>query len=191
MPVRVLLIDNNDSFTYNVLQTAAHYRRCTVEVRMHDSMAAEDAAAYDKIILSPGPGTPDEYPIMAQVLSRFAATKSILGICLGHQAIALHYGGSLVNLAQVYHGQRRNIEILDADEPLFAGLPPTTPVGLYHSWAVTHDDIPDCLRITSVSENGVVMSLAHTRYDVRGVQFHPESIITDHGRRMLGNWLLR
>ncbi len=188
MAIRLVIIDNNDSFTYNLVQTLARYN-CRAIVRPHYSFAPEEAALFDKIIFSPGPGTPAEYPVMEQILSHYDQSKSILGVCLGHQAIALHYGARIHNLTDVYHGQRRHIDILDTADPLFAGLPATVPVGLYHSWAVAAEGFPGSLRITSVSENGIIMSLAHTRYDVRGVQFHPESVITDSGSRMLANWL--
>ncbi len=188
MATRLVIIDNNDSFTYNLVQTVARYN-CRAVVRSHYSFALAEAKDFDKIIFSPGPGTPDEYPIMAQILEQYEQSKSILGVCLGHQAIAMHYGASITNLAGVYHGQRRRIDILDTAEPLFAGLPSSTAVGLYHSWAVVPGKFPNDLRITSVSEDGIIMSLAHTRYDIRGVQFHPESIITDLGQQMLANWL--
>lgn len=186
--VQLVLIDNNDSFTYNIVQTLARYG-CRATVRAHSSFTIEEAAHYDKIIFSPGPGTPDEYPIMAALLEHYGSTKSILGVCLGHQAIAMYYGARLINLASVYHGQRRCIDILDSSDTLFSGIASGTPVGLYHSWAVAPESVPEHLRITSVSEDGIVMSIAHSQYDIRGVQFHPESIITDEGHRMLANWL--
>lgn len=188
MDVSVLIIDNNDSFTYNLVQVLGRHQ-CTVEVRAHDRMNADDAEAYDRIVFSPGPGIPDEYPIIKEVLRRYERSKRMLGVCLGHQAIGEYYGARLVNLDTVYHGQRKTVSVLPPADPLFEGLPATLPVGLYHSWAVAGDSIPDCLRATSVSEDGIIMSLAHCRYDIRGVQFHPESIMSDHGSRLLANWL--
>lgn len=185
----VLLIDNYDSFTYNLVQVIQQNTPCTVQVVPHDQATIERVGQYEKIVFSPGPGTPEEYPILYRILAQYGASKSILGVCLGHQAIGQHYGGELMQLQNVYHGQRRAIAIRHAD-PLFAGLPTVTNVGLYHSWAVAHESFPTCLRITSVSEDGIIMSLAHRQLDVRGVQFHPESIITEHGAHLLKNWLL-
>lgn len=188
MALNVLIIDNEDSFTYNLVQVLGR-QECTIHVCRHNRMDAEQVGAYDKIIFSPGPGLPDEYPIMKEVLRRYERTKSILGVCLGHQAIGEYYGGQLINLENVYHGQRKTAHVLSPADCLFANLPTAVPVGLYHSWAIASDSFPNDLRVTSVSEDGVIMSLAHRLYDVRGVQFHPESIMTDEGERLLANWL--
>lgn len=188
MVPNVLLIDNYDSFTYNLVQVIQQNTLYTVRVVPHDQATIEHVGQYDKIVFSPGPGTPEEYPILHHILMEYGTTKSILGVCLGHQAIGQYYGGNLEQLQNVYHGQRRAIALQYTD-PLFAGLPTTTHVGLYHSWAVAHAGFPTCLRITSVSEDGIIMSLAHCQFDVRGVQFHPESVMTEHGVHLLKNWL--
>lgn len=188
MALSVLIIDNEDSFTYNLVQVLGR-QECTIQVYTHNRIDAADAEAYDRIIFSPGPGLPDEYPIMKEILRRYERTKRILGVCLGHQAIGEYYGGRLINLENVYHGQRKAASVLSPADRLFANIPSTLPVGLYHSWAIDSDSFPDSLRITSLSEDGVIMSLAHRTYDIRGVQFHPESIMTDDGERLLANWL--
>lgn len=188
MALSVLIIDNEDSFTYNLVQVLGR-QECTIQVCTHNQMEAADAATYDRIIFSPGPGLPDEYPIMKEILRRYERTKRILGVCLGHQAIGEYYGGRLINLENVYHGQRKTASVLSPVDRLFADIPTTLPVGLYHSWAIDSDGFPDSLRVTSLSEDGVIMSLAHRTYDIRGVQFHPESIMTDDGEQLLANWL--
>lgn len=185
---KILLIDNFDSFTYNVVELLRSIGfRCRVV--KYDEFGIEDAEDYSHIIISPGPGHPDEYTKHYALLNKFKHSKKILGICLGHQIIAHFYGGELLNLPQVRHGIASEIRITDENESMFGGLDSPVIVGRYHSWAVTKTGIPDTLAITSVSDDGIIMSLRHIKDDVRGIQFHPESIITSQGYKMLGNWL--
>ena len=187
--IRVLLLDNRDSFTYNLAELLRRNDKVTFEIHTAESLRFEQVANFDKILLSPGPGLPSEHAMIFSILSVFSQTKSILGICLGMQAIALHFGGSLFNLEEVVHGQTRKVTVCDGKEPLFEGIPETFTAGLYHSWAVNPTTLPGELRITALSEDGVIMGLAHTLFDVKGVQFHPESIMTPEGQRMVDNWL--
>lgn len=185
---KVLVIDNYDSFTYNLV----HYLEaldCEVTVLRNDDLSMNDPADYDKILLSPGPGIPDEAGLLKAIVRKYAPTKSILGICLGQQAIGEVFGGSLINLEEVYHGVAATIKIIVSDEPLFAGLPNEIEVGRYHSWSVDPATMPDALEITSVDAKGQVMSLRHKIFDVKGVQFHPESVLTPQGKIILANWL--
>ena len=182
----VLVIDNYDSFTYNLV----HYLEdlgCVVTVKRNDKLKLEEANAFDKIVLSPGPGIPDEAGLLKEIIKTYAPTKSILGVCLGQQAIGEVFGSSLVNLDTVHHGVATKINIVKNDI-LFDGLPREIEVGRYHSWVV-NPKLPDVLEATSLDENGEVMSLRHKVYDVCAVQFHPESVLTPHGKRILGNWL--
>ncbi|WP_373071791.1 aminodeoxychorismate/anthranilate synthase component II [Zeaxanthinibacter enoshimensis] len=183
---RILVIDNYDSFTYNLV----HYLEamdCEVIVKRNDQLKLEDVEAFDKIVLSPGPGIPDEAGLLKEIIARYAPTKSIFGVCLGQQAIGEVFGGSLINLDQVYHGVATRIRVL-GDDVLFKNLPTTLEVGRYHSWVV-NPDLPDCLEATSVAEDGQVMSLRHKEYDIRAVQFHPESVLTPYGKELLENWV--
>lgn len=184
----ILVIDNYDSFTYNLV----HYLEdldCKVTVYRNDEFDIEEVQKFDKILLSPGPGIPEEAGLLKEVIKVYAPTKSILGVCLGQQAIGEVFGGSLINLEKVYHGVASNVNILVDDEPLFEGLSKEIEVGRYHSWVVNPTDFPDDLEITSVDENGQIMSLRHKTLDVRGVQFHPESILTPEGKKILENWV--
>ena len=184
---KILVIDNYDSFTYNLV----HYLEdlgCDVTVKRNDQLSLDEVAEYDKIVLSPGPGIPDEAGLLKAIIKEYAPTKSILGVCLGQQAIGEVFGGSIVNLDEVYHGVATNIKIIVDDEPLFKGLDETIEVGRYHSWVVD-PNLPDELEATSVDENGQIMSLRHKIYDVKGVQYHPESVLTPNGKQILENWL--
>ncbi|NMH27978.1 anthranilate synthase component II [Flavobacterium silvaticum] len=184
---KVLLVDNYDSFTYNL----AHYLEAfdaDVTVWRNDEFSLDEADAFHKIVLSPGPGLPKEHSQLLELINRYAATKSILGICLGQQAIAEAFGGKLKNLDNVFHGISGKIEVVDSSEKLFYGLEIHQTVGRYHSWIVD-EKLPEVLVPTSVGENGEIMSLRHKTLDVRGVQFHPESIMTPHGKMMISNWL--
>jgi anthranilate synthase component 2 len=184
----IALIDNYDSFTYNLL----HYLEdlgAEVTVFRNDEVHPDELESYDRIVLSPGPGLPKDAGVMPAVIKRYAGSKSILGICLGQQAIAEAYGGTLINLPKVYHGVATKIILQANDEHLFKGLLDEFEVGRYHSWSVSREQLPDDLIITSVDEQGEIMSLKHRTHDVRGVQFHPESILTEHGKQMLANWL--
>ncbi|MBE9584725.1 aminodeoxychorismate/anthranilate synthase component II [Mucilaginibacter sp. JRF] len=185
----ILIIDNYDSFTYNLVHLVNEIGlQC--EVWRNDQFKLEDVDAFDHIILSPGPGIPSEAGLLLQVIERYAPTKSIFGVCLGQQAIAEVFGGSLYNLKQPMHGIATPITVTDVQEPLFIGLPQSFNVGRYHSWVVNGDDLPDVLAVTAIDEkDNSVMALSHKQYNVRGVQFHPESILTEYGKEMLKNWL--
>ena len=185
---KIIVIDNYDSFTYNLV----HYLEdlnCEVTVYRNDEFDIEELQKFDKILLSPGPGIPDEAGLLKEVIKTYSATKSILGVCLGQQAIAEVFGGSLINLEKVYHGVATNIKIQVQDEPLYKDLESEIEVGRYHSWVVNPGDFPEVLEITSLDENGQIMSLRHKIFDVRAVQFHPESILTPHGKKILENWV--
>ncbi|MFB0499624.1 anthranilate synthase component 2 [Mucilaginibacter sp. OAE612] len=186
---RILIIDNYDSFTYNLVHLVNELG-LECEVWRNDQFAIEDVEAFDKIILSPGPGIPSEAGLLLDVIAKYAPTKSIFGVCLGQQAIAEAFGGSLYNLNQPMHGIATPIKVTDGDEKLFAGLPESFKVGRYHSWVVSGNDLPDSLQVTAIDEaDNSIMALKHKQYDVRGVQFHPESILTDYGKEMMQNWL--
>ena len=185
---QVLVIDNYDSFVYNLV----HYLEdlgCKVTVKRNDQLSLEEAAHFDKILLSPGPGVPDEAGLLKAIIKKYAPTKSILGVCLGQQAIGEVFGGSLINLDEVYHGVATKVTLSVTDEILFKDIDKTFEVGRYHSWVVAEHDLPESLEITSTDENGQIMSLRHKEYDVRGVQFHPESVLTPEGKKMLENWV--
>ncbi len=185
----ILIIDNYDSFTYNLVHLVNELG-LECEVWRNDQFAIEDVDAFDKIILSPGPGIPSEAGLLLDVIAKYAPTKSIFGVCLGQQAIAEVFGGSLYNLNQPMHGIATPIKVTDGDEELFAGLPESFKVGRYHSWVVSGNDLPDSLQVTAIDEaDNSIMALKHKQYDVRGVQFHPESILTDYGKEMMQNWL--
>jgi len=186
--MKILVFDNYDSFTYNLVHAVKKLGYPDVEVYRNDRIGLEEIDRFDKIILSPGPGVPSESGILLDVIRRYAQTKSILGVCLGEQAIAEAFGGTLINLTEVHHGVSSMLDVLEEDV-LFAGLPKQLEVGRYHSWAVEKSTLPGCLTITAVDEEGMIMALAHKTYDVRGVQFHPESVLTPDGERMLKNWL--
>ena len=185
--MKVLVIDNYDSFTYNLV----HYLEdlnCEVIVKRNDKLTLEEVDAFDKIVLSPGPGIPEEAGLLKAIIKMYAPTKSILGVCLGQQAIGEVFGGSLINLEDVYHGVATNVNIVVDDEVLFNDMDKTIEVGRYHSWVV-NPNLPDALEATSFDENGQIMSLRHRIYDVRGVQYHPESVLTPNGKQILKNWV--
>jgi anthranilate synthase component 2 len=184
---KILVIDNYDSFTYNLV----HYLEdldCEVTVYRNDEFDIDEISGFDKILLSPGPGIPDEAGLLKAVIQKYAPTKSILGVCLGQQAIGEVFGGTLSNLDKVYHGVATLVKTSVNDELLFEGLGNEFEVGRYHSWVVD-TNLPDVLEATSFDENGQVMSLRHKTFDVRGVQFHPESVLTPNGKKILENWL--
>lgn len=185
---RILVIDNYDSFTFNLVHLL-HECGHDATVWRNDKFTLEEVAVFDKILLSPGPGIPSEAGLLLDVIREFGPTKSILGICLGQQAIAEVYGGSLYNLAKPVHGTATPIRITNPEEPIFQGLPSSFSVGRYHSWAVTRSELPDVLHITAEDEKGVIMALTHRALDVKGLQFHPESVLTEHGKVMIANWL--
>lgn len=185
--MNVLVIDNYDSFTYNLV----HYLQdlgCSVTVKRNDQLTLSDVKPFDKILLSPGPGIPDEAGLLKAIIKEYAPTKSILGVCLGQQAIGEVFGGSLTNLDQVFHGVATNVHVTVDDESLFKDLDKTIEVGRYHSWVVD-PNLPDVLEATSFDDNGQVMSLRHKTFDVKGVQYHPESVLTPKGKQILKNWI--
>lgn len=183
---KILVIDNYDSFTYNLV----HYLEdlgCEVTVKRNDQLTLEEVEAFDKIVLSPGPGIPDEAGLLKEIIAMYAPTKRIFGVCLGLQAIGEVFGGALINLDKVYHGTATKIKIIK-DDAIFEGMPKEIEVGRYHSWVVD-PKLPDALEATSLDDNGQIMSLRHKQYDVTAVQFHPESVLTPEGKKMLENWL--
>ncbi len=185
--MKIVLIDNYDSFTYNLFQYLEE-EGAEVTVVRNDQFCIGDLQAYDKIVLSPGPGIPSEAGLLEEVIRTYAATKPILGICLGEQAIGEVFGGTLYNLPHVFHGVQTPAHIV-ADDYIFRSLPADIQVGRYHSWVVTTEGLPPCLEVTAVSDEGQIMALRHREYDVHGIQFHPESILTPEGRRMIHNFV--
>lgn len=186
--MKILVFDNYDSFTYNLVQMIEQITQSKVDVFRNNEIALEDIAKYDKIILSPGPGIPEEAGILLEVIKTYAPTKSIFGVCLGQQAIAEAFGGSLINLSEIYHGVATEATQI-AEHKIFQHLPKTLEVGRYHSWAVNPEDFPEELEITSIDEKGMIMSLKHKQYDLHAVQYHPESILTPQGKQILANFL--
>ena len=187
--MKILVLDNYDSFTYNLVHYLEDIIGTRPDVFRNDKISVEEVGTYDKILLSPGPGLPKEAGILCDLIKTHAATKSILGVCLGLQAIGEVFGGQLENLDNVFHGVATPVNIISKKEKLFNGLPETFAVGRYHSWVVSNNKLPDCFDKTAVDDNGQIMGLTHKVYDVRGVQFHPESIMTEHGMDMLRNWI--
>jgi len=189
MKPSLLIIDNHDSFTYNLVQIIKESGLCRYKVCKNDEIFVTEAKGYDKILFSPGPGVPDNAPLMYSLINEYKAAKSILGVCLGHQAIAAYFGASLINLKTSYHGIINNVTVTENDEILFRNLPRRFKAGLYHSWAVNAGALPSELRVTAVSDDNIIMSLRHEIYDIRGTQFHPESYMTKYGATIINNWL--
>ena len=203
--MKILVLDNYDSFTYNLVHLVEKILHQKIDVFRNDQIPLEKVKDYDKIILSPGPGLPEEAGLLLPLIKEYAATKSILGVCLGHQAIGEAFGGKLINLSKVYHGVATDVNIVigewsmvkEKDSPfsihhspnLFEGLPDTFSVGRYHSWIVSEENFPDELEITARDGNNYIMALQHKKYDVQGVQFHPESVLTPSGETIMRNWL--
>ena len=191
--MKILVFDNYDSFTYNLVQLVEKITGTKADVCRNDQIALEKVKDYDKIILSPGPGIPEEAGLLLPLIKEYASSKSILGVCLGHQAIGQAFGGKLINLSTVYHGVAMEILVGSRESgvgsPLFRGLPDRIEVGRYHSWIVSDEDLPDELEVTARDENNYIMALQHKKYDVQGVQFHPESVLTPDGETILRNWL--
>lgn len=187
---RILLIDNYDSFVYNLfhLMKEVASDNVTIDVFRNDKLSIDDVAMYDKILISPGPGVPNEAGIICDVIRRYAESKSILGVCLGCQAIGEVFGGTLVNMGDVCHGVAMSTVVTDSDDYLFQGVPSSFLSGRYHSWVVD-SSLPSSLRLTATDESGKVMALRHESLDVRGVQFHPESVLTPNGRQIIANWV--
>ena len=185
--MKVLLFDNYDSFTYNLLHILRETGVST-EVYRNDRITLDEVERFDKIILSPGPGIPEEAGILLPLIRRYAPHKSILGVCLGEQAIGEAFGASLENLSEVYHGVQTPVKLV-AHDYIFDGLEQTLMVGRYHSWVVRRSSLPDCLTVTAEDGQGHIMALRHKTYDVHGVQFHPESILTPQGKRVVENFI--
>ena len=188
--MKILVFDNYDSFTYNLVHLVEKITHQKVDVYRNDQISLEKVNEYDKIILSPGPGIPSEAGSLLPLIKEYASTKSILGVCLGHQAIGEVFGGTLINLDKVFHGVATPVTIKKhSDDQLFHDLPETIDAGRYHSWIISDRDFPKELEVTATDQNGYIMALKHLQYDVRGVQFHPESVLTPMGEKIISNWL--
>jgi anthranilate synthase component 2 len=198
--MKILVFDNYDSFTYNLVHLVEKIIHERVEVYRNDQIPLEKVKQFDKIILSPGPGIPSEAGLLLPLIKEYASSKSILGVCLGHQAIGEAFGGKLINLSRVYHGIATPVRIVKEEENgksgkrsvsnnLFSDLPTEFDAGRYHSWIVSEENFPDELSITARDENNYIMALQHKKYDIQGVQFHPESVLTPLGENILRNWL--
>lgn len=185
--MKIVIIDNYDSFTYNLSHLVKELG-AEVTVLRNDCFALEDLEAFDKILLSPGPGIPSEAGLLLDVIRTYAGRKPILGVCLGEQAIGEVFGGKLTNLNEVFHGIQSPVKIIASDY-LFEGLPQEIPVGRYHSWVVDREGLPESLEITAISQEGYIMALRHKELDIHGIQFHPESVLTTDGKQMISNWI--
>jgi anthranilate synthase component II len=187
--MKILVIDNYDSFTYNLVHAIKKISGLQVDVFRNDEIALEDIEKYDKIVLSPGPGLPNEAGLLLDIIKKYAPAKSILGVCLGHQAIGEAFGGRLHNMNRVIHGMATPVTLTLTKSNLFNELPETFDVGRYHSWIVEKEHLPECFEVTSYDENSNIMSMKHKEFDVEGVQFHPESVLTPLGEKIIENWL--
>ncbi len=187
--MKVLITDNNDSFTYNLAQLVEKAGFGYPEIIKTNQLNLDRVKDFDKILISPGPGLPKDFPNLFRLLELYSSSKSILGVCLGHQAIAEYFGAKLFNMNKVYHGVTKKVNILKPDDYLFKDIPDGFEGGLYHSWAVSEEDFPPELQITAKADDGIIMSLSHRTFDVRGIQFHPESIMTKSGSAIILNWL--
>ena len=186
---KILIIDNYDSFTYNLVQYVKELTDVQVDVYRNDIIGLEEIEAYDTVIFSPGPGVPQDAGIMIDAIKRYAPHKKMLGVCLGHQAIGVAFGSKLSNLKKVYHGIQTPVKIVDKKDPVFKDVADETEVGRYHSWVIDPETLSDELQVTAVSEDGQIMAVKHKKYPVWGLQFHPESIMTDEGKKMIRNFL--
>lgn len=186
--MKILIFDNYDSFTYNLVHLVKSLGYTDVDVYRNDKISLADIAKYDKIILSPGPGIPSEAGLLLPLIKEYAGKKPILGVCLGHQAIGEAFGAKLINLEDVYHGVATQIKVIQSDY-LFDGLDNEFEVGRYHSWIVDPQNLPDCIEVTAVDGSGQIMALKHKEYDIHGVQFHPESVLTPVGETIIKNFL--
>lgn len=192
---KILILDNYDSFTYNLVQIVEEIVGYRIDIRRNNEIQLDEVEGYDKIILSPGPGIPEEAGILLPLIKTYAPSKSILGVCLGHQAIGEVFGGKLINLSQVYHGIKSEIKLTSNLQPLshlhdwFLDIPSTLEVGRYHSWVIDETKVPDELEVTAYDHTGMIMAIRHKNFDVQGLQFHPESVLTPMGKKMIENWL--
>ncbi len=189
--MKILVLDNYDSFTYNLVHLVKEIGFTNIKVFRNDKIDLEKVKNYDKILLSPGPGIPSEAGILQPLIREYAKSKSIFGVCLGHQAIGEVFGGKLTNLSSVFHGLATTTKITDVNELLFKDMPTVFKTGRYHSWVIDKNNFPnESLTVTATDETGeFIMALSHKKYDIRGVQFHPESVLTEHGAVILKNWL--
>jgi anthranilate synthase component II len=187
--MKILVVDNYDSFTFNLVNILRKIKHLSFDVIKSGEVDMDAVDRYAKILFSPGPDVPRHGDTMWQIIHRYQRTKGILGICLGFQAVGSYYGARLVNLHTVYHGKKVTVAPANGGDTLFAGIDAPFSAGLYHSWGLSNDVFPDELRITALSDDGRIMAIAHRKFDVRGVQFHPESVMTPEGGRMLENWL--
>ncbi len=185
----IVVIDNYDSFTYNLVHAIKKISGLPVDVIRNDELELSDLEKYDKIVLSPGPGIPEEAGLLLDIIREYAPTKSILGVCLGHQAIGEAFGGKLENMNKVLHGVSTPVTTTSNKTCLFEGLPETFTAGRYHSWIVSSENLPDCFEVTSYDKDGMIMSMQHKQFNVQGVQFHPESVLTPLGEKIIENWL--
>lgn len=188
--MKILVLDNYDSFTYNLV----HYLRelgydAQMDIVRNNQIGLDEVEVYDKVLLSPGPGIPEEAGIMPELIKRYGPTKSILGVCLGHQGIAEAYGARLYNMAEVLHGVSSKVTVTKTGDRLFKGIPDQYEICHYHSWNVDKEQLGDEIEVTAIDEFGEIMAISHKSYDVKGVQFHPESIMTEHGHKLLENWI--
>lgn len=186
---KILVLDNYDSFTYNLVHYIEANENYEVDVFRNDEISLDEVDKYDTIVLSPGPGLPEEAGILKELIKRYAPTKKILGVCLGMQAVGEVYGGKLENLNNVYHGVATDLSVIDSSDLIYKGLPQNFKVGRYHSWVISKENFPAELTITAVEENNQIMSLKHKDYKLYGVQYHPESILTEHGKEIINNFL--
>lgn len=188
--MKIMVLDNYDSFTYNLVNYLRELtNRERIDVFRNDKISIEEVGNYDKILISPGPGVPKDAGITIDLIRKWSPEKSILGVCLGCQAIAESFGGEIYNLDRVYHGVSTYMKVMDKDDSLFRDVPENFTAGRYHSWVIKEDKLPEQIKITARDEEGMIMAVAHREYDLKGVQFHPESVLTRYGKQMIANWL--
>ena len=185
----ILIIDNNDSFTYNLVQLIEQCGCRNYKVFKNTEVDIDEIDRFSKIMLSPGPGLPADTKNLMKIIDKYHSTKSILGVCLGHQAIAEYLGASLINLTKPFHGVKSDIIISGSDDYIYIEMPGRFNAGRYHSWIVSEKDFPECLKITAMSSDGQIMSISHRELDLKGIQFHPESVMTEYGMQIIKNWL--
>ncbi|HBF87987.1 MAG TPA: aminodeoxychorismate/anthranilate synthase component II [Bacteroidales bacterium] len=186
---KILILDNYDSFTYNLVHVITKITHQKVDVFRNNKISLDEIEKYDKIVLSPGPGIPNEAGIMKDLIKTYGTKKSILGVCLGLQAIAEVFGGTLQNLDEVFHGVSTSMKVIKKEEPIFKNIPTLFDGGRYHSWIVSSVAVPACLQVTCIDLNNQIMALSHKNFDIKGVQFHPESVLTPWGEKIIENWL--
>jgi len=189
--MKLLIIDNYDSFTFNLVELIRKIGFNNFEIIKSDEVKISTIEDFDKILFTPGPGLPKDFPVMFETLKKYESSKSILGVCLGHQAIAEHYGATLINANNVTHGISKLVNIIDDKEIMFDSVPSQIKGGLYHSWFVSSENVPSELKVTAISDDQIIMAISHVKYDVKGVQFHPESIMTSYGKKIIENWLTK